>query len=75
MILDQKALSALDDLSLQFDEVAHVVLASANIDDAVYRLSSRLVAAVVDATKIAYDLVREAANDDLLVGQAAGSTS
>jgi hypothetical protein len=75
MILDEKALDALDHLSLQFDEVAQILLGSANIDQAVDRLSWGLVDKVVEATKIAYNLVREAANDDLLVGRAAGSAS
>jgi len=74
MILDQKALDALDQLSLQFDEVAQVVLVSANIEQAEMNLSWNLIEALVNATKLAYDLVRQAANDDLLVGRVVGDT-
>jgi hypothetical protein len=73
MILSQQALAALDDLSLQFDEIARIVLGSQSIDEALSRISASPVGAVVDATKIAYNLVRDAANNDLLDNRAAAT--
>lgn len=71
MILNQRALDALDHLSLHFDDIARMLLDNASIDEAVRRLTGwgggQTIAEIVDATKSAYDLVCQAANEDLRV--------
>ncbi len=72
MILSEEALHALDNLSHQFDEIARTLTVHSSMDDAVSFFDSwaNPAGGLVEATKAAYDLVREAANKDLLLGRA-----
>lgn len=75
MILSEEALHALDNLSHQFDEIARILTVHPSMDDAVSFFASwaNPAGGLVEATKTAYDLVREAAKKDLLLGRAASS--